>query len=73
MKVITKKYYYFDTPLKSRLYRWLLKKDYTQKELAFLLNISQQSLSLIINGDRAITKEFAEKLKELGFEIKIRG
>lgn len=73
MKIITKKYYYFDTPLKSRLYRWLLKNDYTQKELAFLLNISQQSLSLIINGDRAITKEFAEKLKELGFEIKIRG
>lgn len=73
MKIITKKYYYFDTPLKSRLYRWLLKNDYTQKELASLLNISQQSLSLIINGDRAITKEFAEKLKELGFEIKIRG
>lgn len=44
----------------DQIRRWRKQRHYSQKQLAFLVNRSQQSLSLIERGEmRSITEDFA--------------
>ena len=54
---------------KIRFKVWLMKKGITQTEFAKRCNLSSPYISMIINGQRPITKRIREIFTANGYEI----
>lgn len=72
MKVVIKKYYFFDNEDKKRLKVFLAQKDMSYQEFADKIGISKPLLSAIVNGKRALTQNVANKFQENGFKVNIK-
>ena len=68
-KKITKTYLYFDSDSKKSFQKFLIEKDLTLGEAADLLNVSSTYLSLVLNGQREVTKRLQEQLNAIGYEM----
>lgn len=69
MKVVIKKYYFFNNEDKKRLKVFLAQKDMSYQDFADKIGISKPLLSAIVNGKRALTPNVAKKFEKKGFEI----
>lgn len=72
MKVVIKKYYFFNNEDKKRLKVFLAQKDMSYQEFADKIGISKPLLSAIVNGKRALTQQVANKFQENGFKVNIK-
>ena len=72
MKVVIKKYYFFNSEDKKRLKVFLAQKDMSYQEFANKIGISKPLLSAIVNGKRALTPNVANKFQENGFKLNIK-
>lgn len=71
MTEIIKRRMFFDEEDRKNLKEYMSKNGYNNEKLALVLEITPPLFSMIINGKRAVTKEIASKLKELGFDFKV--
>lgn len=72
MKVVIKKYYFFNNEDKKRLKVFLAQKDMSYQDFADKIGISKPLLSAIVNGKRALTPNVANKFQENGFKVNIK-
>lgn len=71
MKVIIKKFYFFDSKEKTRLKVYLAKNNMGYRDFSAKLGISLALLSAIANGNRALTEKIAKKFEENGFKVSV--
>ena len=71
MRVVNKRYYYFDEKDKIDFEVFLVKNLMRKGEFAKKCGISLTLLTLLFNGKRAITKEVADLFTKNGFRVVI--
>ena len=71
MRVVSKKYYYFEEEDKGLFTDFLLENHTKMNDFATLCGITLAYLSLVINGKRAITPSLMKKFEENGFKVLI--
>lgn len=69
MKIVIDETYYCESKDKKRFNKWLKEKSFKQKDVANILEISFSYLTLVLNGERALTKKMIKKLEQIGFNF----
>lgn len=72
MRKVIKKIYYIDEDDLCVINSWLKDHDYTQYALALELGLSRTYISMILKGQRPITKKIYFKLAKIGITLGVK-